>query len=103
MFPNANHMPTSLMKESVCFGIAFSCATHLLRPEARIGDGDGVVDGAAVPEAPVHEDRHSRSGEDEIRGSTNSLERTVGDSVPEPRRVDGATESKFWLRVPPLV
>ena len=75
----------------------------LVGPELRVGRGDGVVLGAAVPEAPVEEDRDLRRREDEIGGATKPRQRPRRDTVAKTQAVDGRSQRQLGFGVPAAV
>lgn len=58
VLPDSDDLPASFMEASICIGVASLVALDLGNPEVGVLLGGPVMVRAAVPEAPVKEDRH---------------------------------------------
>jgi hypothetical protein len=72
VFPNANNRPTSRAQLLVGVSIPLSIFVYLLAPPFSIGFRPGHVARAAMPEASIHENRHSGGPEDDVCLSSQS-------------------------------
>src|SRR4051812_46201720 len=83
--------------------ITCTVLSDLVGPESSIGSRLGVMVGAPVPEASIHEDRHLGAGEDQVCCSSQSRERPYRHSVAKPQSVNRTPEGQLWLGVTTFV
>ncbi len=73
VFPHPDRGPAGVCESAIRVPVPFFVPVDLRGPESGIGHRDGVVIGAAVPEAPVQEDGDLGFGEHEIRSPSHLL------------------------------
>lgn len=69
VLPHPDAGPPCVSEPAVRVTVSYPVGENLLRPERGVGRSDGVVLGAAVPEATVHEHSDSRRAEHHVRGA----------------------------------
>ena len=70
MLPDPEHGPPEFDEMRVSFSVALDVAGELGGPPGSVGLGRGLVFGAAVPEATVHEDGELLPGEQDVCAPT---------------------------------
>ena len=95
MRPDADRAPSRLCQEPVGVAIACDVRCQLRLPPGTVGGRLRPVNGAAVPEAPVDEDRHLQAREDEVRAPTASRQRRHVDPVAKPLRVQRSAQGQL--------
>lgn len=103
VFPDADHAPARLLEECGRLCIPLPIASYLLRPEAPVRHGRGVVDRAAMPEASVQEDCDARPNEQKISGRAQALQGSRRYAVAQATTVHGRPQSQLGRGVPSLV
>jgi hypothetical protein len=68
VFPESHDRPPALLQLARCLGVSASIALDLGGPELGVRLSDGVMLRAAMPEAPVDEDREPQSGKHDVGG-----------------------------------
>ena len=87
MLPDTNDSPARCLEEGVRLFVPLHIALKLGYPVVRIGGGHGPVMGAAMPEAPVHEDGDLGGPEHNVGSTTDLLDRPDIHPIPEPHGV----------------
>lgn len=103
VLPDPHGQPTGRDQEFICLPISLNIAFQLGSPVAGVGLGIGGVVGAAMPKAAVDEDGHACGAEDDVGGSTYSVERAGRHTVAEPSSVEEPPKCQFWPGVPRAV
>lgn len=95
VFPDPQYSPTELLQIGIGSPIALDVAIKLHLPETSIRGRTRVVLGAAVPEAPVDEDRHPLAYERQVRATGQLLPERVSPASP----VQGPPERELGARI----
>jgi hypothetical protein len=75
VLPHPNHDPSRLSQGKVLLAVTLHVSLQLGRPPLSVAARRTKVLGALMPEAPVDEDRHARTSEDNIRPAPNTRQR----------------------------
>lgn len=87
MLPDSNTDPTGVGQSLIGVVVSGTIGCDLVGPESGVRRCRRVVLGAAVPEAPVQEDRDPGRREDHVGRPPQASQRPAGDPVAEPERV----------------
>ena len=66
MLPDTDHLPARLVQGEVVLAVAGHVPLELGLPVIDMGAGNIPMIGAAVPEAPINENRDSKTHEDDV-------------------------------------
>ncbi len=100
VLPYADDAPPVLSKATVGVSVSLDVHRDLLGPEGRIHGRGCVMSRTAVPETAVEEHRDPLTGEDQICGPGEGLDRPSVDPVAEPKLVDSRTKAQLRSRIP---
>lgn len=99
MFPDANVEPSGFRQALPSVRVPLDVALDLRSPEFPIGPRNRLVLLAAVPEAPVNEDRDSRRAEHDVGGAPDRRQRPGVDPVSKSGRVKPTPQLQLDSRV----
>lgn len=88
MRPKAQHGPAIRFQRRVVAPIARDVGIQFQLPPLAVGLRLRAVEGAAMPEAAVHEDGDAASGEQDVGATPESLDRRCVFAKPEPSSVE---------------
>jgi hypothetical protein len=72
MLPNPDNDPSIRLQRPVNLFISLTISSELWDPVASIRFGNGSMDGAAMPEAPIDKNRHPDSTEHKVWTNPNA-------------------------------
>lgn len=100
VLPGSNNRPATPHECIVRLPIPGPVAADLPGPPLSVGCGEMTVLGTAVPETPVDEDCHPRSGEDDVGSTPEIRERLRVHPKPKAHSVQSSSDCELRGRVP---
>jgi hypothetical protein len=99
VFPDSDDFPASIVKTTICIGVASLVSLDLGNPEVGILLSGSVMFWAAVPEAPVKEDRDLSPCKYDICRATDLWNWTQAYPITHTQGVHGRAQREFRLGV----
>ena len=100
MFPNSNNFPPCFFQQLICFSIACLILLYFVSPKFSISFCLGSMFWAAMPEAPINENRHLCRSKHNICSSIKRLDRSDIDSITQAFLMQFRTKGFFRSSVP---
>jgi hypothetical protein len=103
MLPDPQHPPSSRPKDRVCLGIPTPVGIDLARPILGVGTRCRVVCLAAMPEAAVQENGHTRSWKYHVGRARYVAQRPCTNPVPKAQTMRSRAQCHFRSGVPKAI
>lgn len=99
MLPDPDYVPPEISKMRVRLPVPFDIARELRRPPRGVAFRDGLVIGAPVPEASVHEHSDLLPGKQDIGAPAREARQNGIDAIAKTARVQDPPQGPLGFRV----